>query len=167
MTSMAQTTNETALYDKLDVYIDSLPAKQGALISVLHEAQEIFGHLPIELQNHVARKLDVPASRVYGVVTFYSYFTIEKKGQFRVNVCMGTACFVRGAGKVLQKFENDLKVKAGTTSEDGMFSVDALRCVGACGLAPVVTVNGKVYGRVEEKDVKGIIDDCLSGGVPS
>ena len=156
---MAQKTLDTALYAKLDKFIDGLKTKQGALISVLHHAQEIFAYLPVEVQNHIAHKLDIPSSKVYGVVTFYSYFTMTKKGKYRVSVCMGTPCFVRGADKVLAKFENELGIKAGTTSEDGMYSVDALRCVGACGLAPVVIVNGKVYGRIQENDVEGVIKD--------
>ena len=156
---MAQTNFESALYSQLDEFIDNLKTKQGALISVLHKAQEVFGYLPVEVQNHIAHKLDIPSSKVYGVVTFYSYFTMTKKGKYRVNVCMGTPCFVRGADKVLAKFESELKIKAGATSEDGMYSVDALRCVGACGLAPVVIVNGKVYGRIQEGDVKGVIEN--------
>ena len=159
--NMAQTKIEPALFKKLDEHIDGLKTKQGALISVLHEAQDIIGYLPIEVQDHIAQKLDIPASKVYGVVTFYSYFTMTKKGKYRVNICMGTACYVRGAGKVLEKFESELNVKAGTTSEDGEYSVDALRCIGACGLAPVLTVNGKTYGHIEEDDVVGVIDDFL------
>jgi len=162
MHDMAQTISDTALYAKLDEFIDSLPTKQGALISVLHKAQDIFSYLPKEVQNHIAHKLDIPSSKVYGVVTFYSYFTMTKKGKYRVSVCMGTPCFVRGADKVLAKFESELGIKAGTTSEDGMYSVDALRCVGACGLAPVVLVNGKVYGRIQENDVEGVIKDFLA-----
>ena len=161
---MAKSNNDTALYKQLDSFIDSLPTKQGALITVLHEVQELFGYLPADLQHHVASKLDLPASKVFGVVTFYSFFTMTKKGKYKVQVCMGTACFVRGAGKVLEKFENDLHIKAGCTSEDGMWSVDALRCVGACGLAPVVTVNGKVYGRITDKDVPNIIHESLAEG---
>jgi len=157
--NMAQSNFDPAMYVKLDNFIDSLPTKQGALISVLHEAQDIFEYLPIEVQTHIANKLDIPASKVYGVVTFYSFFTMTKKGKYKVAVCMGTACFVRGAGKVLDKFARDLNVPTGTTGEDGMWSLDGLRCVGACGLAPVVLVNGKVYGRIEEKDVQGIIDE--------
>ena len=156
---------DPAHYAELDKFIDGLPTQKGALVTVLHHAQEIIGYLPIEVQDHIANRLDVPAAQVYGVVTFYSFFTMTQKGKYRVNICMGTACFVRGAGKVLEKFERDLKVKAGSTSEDGMYSVDALRCIGACGLAPVLTVNGKVYGRIEEKDVTGVIEDFLAGGV--
>lgn len=161
---MAQSNFDPSMYAQLDEYIDSLPTKQGALISVLHRAQDIFDYLPIEVQSHIAQKLDIPASKVYGVVTFYSFFTMTKKGKYRISVCMGTACFVRGAGKVLDRFERELDVKPGTTSEDGMYSLDGLRCVGACGLAPVVLVNGKVYGRIEEKDVEGVIKDFLAEG---
>ena len=156
---MAQPNFAPALYAKLDEYIDNLPTMQGALISVLHEAQNIFEYLPIEVQIHIAAKLDIPASKVYGVVTFYSFFSMTQKGKYKVAVCMGTACFVRGAGKVLDKFARDLGVPPGTTGGDGMWSLDGLRCVGACGLAPVVLVNGKVYGRIEEKDVEGIINE--------
>ena len=161
---MAQANIEPALYAELDKFIDGLPTKQGALITVLHEAQDIIGYLPYEVQDHVAKKLDIPASKVYGVVSFYSFFTMTKKGKYRVNICMGTACYVRGAGKVLEKFETELEVKAGETSEDGMYSVDALRCIGACGLAPVLTVNGKTYGHIEEQDVEGVIKDFLGEG---
>ena len=161
---MAQTSNDKALYAKLDEHIDSLPTKQGALISVLHKAQDIFGFLPIEVQNHVAHKLDIPSSKVYGVVTFYSFFTMTKKGQFRVNICMGTPCFVKGSQDILDEFKTRLKVEPGSTTEDGIFSLDALRCVGACGLAPVVIVNGKVYARVTKDDVAGIVEDHLRKG---
>jgi len=154
--------NEKALYAELDSYIDSLPSKQGALISVLHKAQGLFGFLPKEVQAHVANKLDIPTSKVYGVLTFYSFFTMTKKGDNRVNVCMGTACFVRGADKILEKFERDLNMKANTTREDGLWSVDGLRCIGACGLAPIITVNGKSYGRLVVDDVPGIIEETLA-----
>ncbi|MCL2287028.1 MAG: NAD(P)H-dependent oxidoreductase subunit E [Firmicutes bacterium] len=156
---MAQSNFDPALYAKLDEFIDSLPTKQGALISVLHYAQDIFEYLPTEVQTYIAQRLDIPASKVYGAVTFYSFFTMTKKGKYKIAVCMGTACFVRGAGKVLDKFARDLNIQSGTTGEDGVWSLDGLRCVGACGLAPVVLVNGKVYGRVGEKDVQSIIDE--------
>ena len=161
---MAQNSNDKALYAKLDEHIDSLPTKQGALISVLHKAQDIFGFLPLEVQNHVAHKLDIPSSKVYGVVTFYSFFTMTKKGQFRVNICMGTPCFVKGSQDILDEFKAQLKIESGGTTKDGVFSLDALRCVGACGLAPVVIVNGKVYARVNKKDVSGIVEEYLAKG---
>ena len=150
------------MYAELDAFIAGVPSKQGALISVLHKAQEIFGYLPKELQEYVAEKLDIPASKVYGVLTFYSFFTMTQKGKHRVNVCMGTACFVRGADKILDKFERDLNMKANTTRDDGLWSLDGLRCIGACGLAPIITVDGKSYGRLVADDVAGIIETTLA-----
>ena len=127
-----------------DVFIDSLETKEGSLISVLHKAQEIFGYLPREIQEYVADKLNESLANVYGVVSFYSFFTMVPKGEHAVSVCMGTACYVRGAGKVLDEFQKQLGIKSGETSTDGKFSIDALRCVGACGIAPVVLVGEKV-----------------------
>lgn len=143
---------------ELDQYIDGLKKKEGALINILHEAQDIFGYLPQDLQLFIARKLEIPAAKVFGVVTFYSYFTTEPRGQHTINVCMGTACFVKGADKILEEFKKQLKIEEGKNmSEDGMFTLNSLRCVGACGLAPVVLVDGKVYGRVKVEDVEKII----------
>jgi len=144
---------------ELDKFIDSLQEKQGSLITVLHKAQDIFGYLPVEVQSHIAKRLEIPDSKVYGVVTFYSFFNTEPKGKYAISVCMGTACFVRGAGDILEEFKRNLGIDVGQTTSDGLFSLDSLRCVGACGLAPVVTVNGKVFGRVVPKDVKKIIDE--------
>ncbi len=129
----------------------------GDLIHVLHAAQSIFGYLPAEVQEVVANELNVSVAHVYGVVTFYSFFSMIPKGKHPISVCMGTACYVRGAEKVLDEFKRLLSVKVGQTTPDGSFSVSCLRCVGACGLAPVVTVGEKVYGRVAPEDVKGII----------
>lgn len=144
-------------YLELEEFIDSLPDKKGALIEVLHKAQHIFGYLPKEVQLFVAQKLDLPASKVFGVVSFYSYFTTEPRGEFVVNVCMGTACFVRGAAAVLEELEKDLGIKVGQTTPDGKFTIEVLRCVGACGLAPVVMVNDRVYGHVTPQDIKNIL----------
>ena len=146
-------------FRELDVFIDSLETKEGSLISVLHKAQGIFGYLPREIQEYVADKLNESLANVYGVVSFYSFFTMVPKGEHAVSVCMGTACYVRGAGKVLDEFQNQLGIKSGETSTDGKFSIDALRCVGACGIAPVVLVGEKVYKKVEVKEVKKIIDE--------
>ncbi|MCL1883130.1 MAG: NAD(P)H-dependent oxidoreductase subunit E [Defluviitaleaceae bacterium] len=146
-------------YELLDKFINDLPEKKGALIPVLYKAQEIFGFLPTEAQDYIAEKLEISASKVYGVVTFYSFFTMQKKGKFRVNVCMGTACFVKGAQDILDEFKKELNVETGCVTNDGLFSVDALRCIGACGLAPVITVNGKYYGRISKADVKKIIEE--------
>ncbi len=146
-------------YQQLEEFINTIPEKKGALIEVLHKAQGIFGYLPQEVQLFVGEKLDIPASKVYGVVTFYSYFTTEPRGEFVINVCMGTACFVRGSGEVLNEFEKEIGVKVGETTTDGKYTIEVLRCVGACGLAPVVTINDKVYGHVTTADVKRIISE--------
>jgi NADH-quinone oxidoreductase subunit E len=144
---------------ELEEFIDNLEDKKGCLINVLHRAQDIFGYLPSELQLFISRKLDLTAAKVFGVTTFYSYFTMEPRGKHVINVCMGTACFVKGADKILKEFKTRLNITEGNTSPDGMFTVDSLRCIGACGLAPVVTVDGKVYGRLKVEDVEGIIKE--------
>lgn len=145
------------IFEELDEFIDSLPTKKGALIQVLHHAQGLFGYLPKEVQLHITKKLDVSPAKVYGVVSFYSYFTTEQKGEYKISVCLGTVCFVKGADKILAEFEKQLGIKSGETTSDLMFSLEGLRCVGACGLAPVVVVNGKVYGQVKVDQVKDII----------
>lgn len=147
------------LFDELDNFIDSLSTKHGALIEVLHHAQGIFGYLPKEVQLHIARKLDVAPSKVYGVVSFYSYFTTEPRGEYKISVCMGTVCFVKGADKILAEFEKQLGIKAGETTKDLKFTLEGLRCVGACGLAPVVVINSKVYGLVTVDKVSEILDN--------
>lgn len=147
------------LFEELDAFIDSLPTKKGALIQVLHHAQGLFGYLPKEVQLHIAKKLDISPAKVYGVVSFYSYFTTEQKGEYKISVCLGTVCFVKGADKILAEFEKQLGIKSGETTSDLMFSLEGLRCVGACGLAPVVVVNGKVYGQVTVDQVKDIISE--------
>ena len=127
---------------------------------MLHTAQGIFGYLPKEVQIYVAKKLDVPVSKVYGVVSFYSFFTMKPKGEYDISVCMGTACYVRGAENVLNEIKNQLGIDIGDTTADGKFSLRTLRCVGACGLAPVVMIGDKVYGRVTPDMVSGILAEC-------
>ncbi len=127
------------------------------LITILHHVQQHFGYLPREVQECVADELDIPVSRVFGVVTFYSLFTMEPKGRYPINICTGTACYVRGAEEVLFEFRNKLGIKVGETTEDGQFSLSCLRCVGACGLAPVVMVGEKIYPRVTPHEVAGIL----------
>lgn len=131
----------------------------GELINVLHETQSVFGYLPAEVQEVIASGLNVSTAHVYGVVTFYSYFTMIPKGRFPISVCTGTACYVRGAEKVLEEFKKELGIAVGQTSDDGKFSINCLRCVGACGLAPVVLVGEKVYGRVSPDGVKAILEN--------
>jgi NADH-quinone oxidoreductase subunit E/NADP-reducing hydrogenase subunit HndA len=129
----------------------------GELINVLHKAQEIFGYLPAEVQEVVAKELNVSVAHVYGVVSFYSFFTMTPKGKHPISICLGTASYLRGAEKVLDEFRKLLKIQVGETTPDGKFSLSGLRCVGACGLAPVVTIGDKVYGRVAPDGVKEIL----------
>ena len=151
---------------KLEDFINKLPIKKemqkkkGSLIASLHKAQEIFGYLPQSLQLYVAKKFRIELSDVYGVISFYSFFTTKPSGKYKISVCTGTACFVKGADKVLAEFEDKLTIKEGETREDLEFSLGGLRCVGACSLAPVVMVNDKVYGNVTPEMVKDIIKDC-------
>ncbi|XMB86871.1 NAD(P)H-dependent oxidoreductase subunit E [Mycoplasmatota bacterium WC44] len=145
-------------FTELEEFVNSLESLEGELIAVLHKAQSLFGFLPREVQVFVAEKMELPVSKVYGVVSFYSYFTMKPKGKYPVSVCMGTACYVKGADKVLKDFLNELEINVGETTKDGLFSVDSLRCVGACGLAPVVLVGEDVYGRDEARDVKTLIE---------
>ena len=131
----------------------------GELIAILHECQSKLGYLPEPVQRIVARKLGIPASKVYGVVTFYSFFTMTPKGKYPISVCLGTACYVRGADKLLEEFKRVLGIDVGQTTPDGKFSLDCLRCVGACGLAPVATIGEKVYGRLNPADIKKIVSE--------
>jgi NADH:ubiquinone oxidoreductase subunit E len=159
-------------FKELDSFIQALsldlksPRRKGDLIQILHKAQDIFGFLPESVQLFVSQKLNIQHSEVSGVISFYNYFTTEPKGRIQVSVCMGTACFVKGAGQILSEFEKQLGIKAGQVSEDMKFSIDIVRCIGACGLAPVVTIDKKVYGRLKPDDVRGILAEYhkMQGG---
>lgn len=148
---------DTPECEELDAFIDTFDSKEGILIEVLHKAQSLFGYLPPPLQLHIARKLGLPGAEVYGVVSFYSFFTMKPPGKHVISVCMGTACFVRGADKVLQAFKDELGIESDETTPDGLFTIKDVRCIGACGLAPVVTVGDKVFGRITAEDVPGIL----------
>lgn len=155
---------------ELDTWIAGLGARpddrrrKGHLVQVLHKAQAIFGYLPDEVQRHIARRLGLQHAEVSGVISFYNYFTTVPRGKLPISICMGTACYVKGAAKVLAAFERALGIKAGQVTADGLYSLDQLRCVGACGLAPVVLVGEKVHGRVAEADVARILAES---GVPA
>lgn len=129
----------------------------GALVQVLEKAQEIYGYLPLEVQMTVSEKLDVPLEEVYGVATFYSFFSLNPKGKYKISVCLGTACYVKGSGDILNKIIDTLGIESGGCTPDGKFSLEACRCVGACGLAPVMIVNDDVYGRVTVDEVESIL----------
>ncbi len=146
-------------FQELDKFISDLPEKNGSLILVLHKAQELFGYLPPEVQEFVAKKLEIPLAKVYGVVSFYTFFTMTPRGKYPISVCMGTACYVKGAEKILEEFKRILSIGVGETTDDGKFSITALRCIGACGLAPVLTIGSKVYGRVTPSQVQKILEE--------
>ena len=148
--------------EKIHSYCDEFNNEHGELINVLHKTQSEFGYLPAEVQEVIAEKINMPVAKVYGVVTFYSFFTMIPRGEFPISICTGTACYVRGAENVLAEFKKELKIQVGETSPDGKFSLSCLRCVGACGLAPVVQVGSKTYGRVAPDDVKEIIKEYTS-----
>ena len=145
--------------DKIHSICDSFDKQEGELINVLHKCQSTFGYLPAEVQEVIAEKMELPAAKVYRVVTFYSFFTMKPQGENPISICTGTACYVRGAETVLAEFKKELDIEVGETSGDGSFSLSCLRCVGACGLAPVVLVGDKTYGRVAPDDVKAIIEE--------
>ena len=137
--------------------ISRMKGEAGALMPVLQKAQEIYGYLPIEVQKIIARELDLSLEEVYGVATFYSQFTLYPKGKYRISVCLGTACYVKGAGAIYEKLQQLLGIQGGACTEDGRFSLEACRCIGACGLAPVMMINDEVYGRLKVEDLEGIL----------
>ena len=130
---------------------------QGALMPILQKAQEIYGYLPIEVQTIISDKTGIPLEKIYGVVTFYAQFSLYPKGEYTISVCLGTACYVKGSGDIYNKLQEKLGIAGGECTPDGKFSLEACRCIGACGLAPVFTINDEVYGRLEAKDVAGIL----------
>ncbi len=143
--------------EKVQQVIAKYKDTDGALIPVLHEVQEIIGYLPLEVQKVISEGIGVPVSEIYGVVTFYSQFSINPKGKYKIGVCLGTACYVKGSGDILEKIKQIIGIDVGECTEDGKFSLEATRCIGACGLAPVITVNDDVYGRLVVDDVADII----------
>ena len=139
-------------------FINDNREKQGALMPVLQEAQDSFGYLPTEILEIVSDELSIPISEIYGVTTFYSQFTFIPKGQNDISVCLGTACYVKGAEKIMAEIEKVLDIKSGGTTTDLQFSITPTRCVGACGLAPVINVNEDTYGHLKAEDIKGILE---------
>ena len=150
--------NQIPMREQLEEIIEKYKETPGALIPVLHEAQDLYGYLPFEVQKIIADGLNIPVAKVYGVVTFYSQFSLNPKGKYRVSVCLGTACYVKGAAEILDKLKERLSIDDGECTDDGLFSLDSCRCIGACSLAPVVTINEEVYGKLVPEDIDGIID---------
>lgn len=144
-------------FQKLEKVIEKYEGKPGALMPILTEAQKIFGCVCLEVQKMISEKINIPLAEIYGVSTFYSQFSLKPKGDFVVGVCLGTACYVKGSQDIINKISRELGVQVGKTSEDGKFTLVATRCIGACGLAPVMTVNEDVYGKLSADDIEGII----------
>jgi NADH:ubiquinone oxidoreductase subunit E len=142
---------EHALYKKLKAVIDEKKKIRNPLIEILREAQEIFGYLPIEVQSFIAEELNIPINEVYGVVTFYNFFSMEPRGKHIINVCLGTACYVKGANRVIQLLEEELGIKMGETTQDNNFTLTSVRCVGACSLAPVMVIGEETFGRINSR----------------
>ena len=137
--------------------IEKHRGEEGALMPVLHEAQNIYGYLPVEVQTVIADELNIPLAEVYGVATFYSQFSLNPKGRHKISVCLGTACYVKGSDKILEAVEKELGISCGECTPDRKYSIESCRCVGACGLAPVMIVDDEVYGRLTAKDVADIL----------
>lgn len=149
--------DEEKKYDEIANVIDLYKGKEGSLIQILHLAQEIYGHLPLELQKYIADSLDIPLSQVSGVVTFYSFFSTKPRGKHTIRVCLGTACYVRGGKKLVERLQDMLDVQIGETTKDGKFTFEVARCIGACGLAPAMMIDGEVYKQVNVNKLESII----------
>lgn len=150
--------NDRALMDQLLDVIEKNKDEKGALIPILQQAQDIYGYLPIEVQQVIAAQMNVPLEKIYGVVTFYSFFNLYPKGAHKISVCLGTACYVKGSRKILERLQDSLQIEPGQCTHDRSFSLDTCRCVGACGLAPVMLVNDDVYGRVMPAEIDDILE---------
>ena len=141
-------------FAELKAYIDSVKNSQGVTMQILQKAQGIFGYLPLEVQQFISDETNIPLADIYGVVTFYTQFSTEEKGKHKIGVCLGTACYVRGSQEILDKLSEELKVSVGKTTEDKLFTLEATRCLGCCGLAPVMVIDDDVYGKLEAKDTR-------------
>ena len=149
--------HEQEKLNRLDAVIQANKGQKGAVMVTLQEAQEIYGYLPEEVQLMLAEGLDIPLEHIYGVSTFYAQFNLNPKGRYRVGVCLGTACYVKGSGQVMERIEKKLNIEPGATTADGRVSLEATRCIGACGLAPVMTINDDVYGRLTGDELDEIL----------
>ncbi len=154
--------------NKKDTYLEQLlsiyePEKDN-LIQVLNEIQEHYGYVPMYVQKELSDFLSIPMAEIYGVITFYSRFSLKPQGKYKISVCLGTACFVKGSQKIMDRLTERLKIEPGQTTKDGMFTIDQTRCVGACGLAPVFTVNGEVYGKATVQKLDQVLDELMGTG---
>ena len=162
-TEKAQAEKIETLTPELHEFIAEWKDKPGNLIMVLHRVQQEFGFIPRKVAFEVADQLEVPLAKIYGVMTFYNFFKLTKPGRNQVQVCMGTACYLKGGEDIIHELEGILGVGLNTVPPDGEFSVEAVRCIGCCGLAPVMVINGEVYGKVQTKDLHGIIAEIRKG----
>jgi len=142
---------------KLDEIINKHKNENGPLIPILQGAQEVYGYLPAHVIKHISKAIRIPVARIYGVVTFYAQFRLTPVGRNLINICLGTACHVRGGAKVVETIEKELKIKDGATTEDGRFTLEVVACIGACGLAPVISINNEVHGRLSPDKIAGIL----------
>lgn len=150
---------QKAAVDKINEICDRYIGEKTPLMMILSDIQKEYGYIPLEVQELVSARTGISVAEIYGVVTFYSFFSLTPKGKYVIGVCLGTACYVKGAGQVLDKFSEIIGIKPGETSKDGLFTLDALRCIGACGIAPAVTINGKVYPKLTVDAVPKIVDE--------
>ena len=154
---------QEAAVKKIEAICDKYSGENTPLIMILSEIQREFGYVPLEVQEVVSKKTGISVAEIYGVVTFYSFFSLKPKGKYVIGCCLGTACYVKGAQQIIDQFCEILGIKPGETTEDGLFTIDELRCIGACAAAPAVTINGKIYARVKVNDVAGIIAEYKGG----
>jgi len=153
-----------AAVKQINEIIDRYVNETTPLMMILSDIQKEYGYIPLEVQELVSERTGIPVAEIYGVVTFYSFFSLQPKGKYVIGCCLGTACYVKGAQQVIDKFSELLGINPGETTKDGLFTIDALRCIGACGIAPAVSINGKVYPKVAVSAVKGIIDEYKALG---
>lgn len=156
---MMVTTQEVELNKELLGFMKKWKGKKGNEIIVLHKVQELYGYVPRDVAMEVSRIMEIPLARIYGIITFYHLFKLDKPGKFNVQVCMGTACYLKGGDDILKEFEEILGIGVNTVTEDGLFSIETVRCLGCCGLAPAVVINGKVYGNLKKADVTNIVSE--------
>ena len=152
---------EKRLTKEMEEILNKHPKQKDSLIAILNEVQEKYGYIPKQCQIEISNYLEMPMAEIYGVITFYSRFTLKPKGKYNIAICLGTACFVKGSEKLLDTAKEALKIKEGETTEDGLFSIEETRCVGACGLAPVFTVNGEVYGKATVQKLDQVLDELM------
>lgn len=144
--------------ERIGQVIEEYKEREGSLIQILHMAQGIYGYLPLTVQQFIAAKLNLPLSKVYGIATFYSFFSIKPRGEYTIKVCLGTACYVRGGKKILERLKDILDIEIGETTSDGKFTLEVMRCIGACGLAPAITINDQVFKQVNPDKLQSLIE---------